>query len=146
MAQFKAISAKRPFEKTKSGGGAAGRPPNPRQRRQRNADGEYDDPDESKPRAPSASSSAQKLVFDDEGNTVAANSQAGQAAQAAHRHQDALSRGGAADVDTKWFEVYAVHNTNAAEPVEMKESEQQELSNACRTSFEAELAGLQKSE
>lgn len=144
MAPFKAVSAKRPFQKPAAG---AGRPPKPRQRRQRNADGEYDDPDESKPRshaAPSASG-AQKLVFDDDGNTVDAHSNAGRAAQAARRQQDREARGGADDVDTKWFEVYAVHNTSG-ELVELKEAEQTELNNACRTSFEAELAGLQKSE
>lgn len=131
--ELKSKSKKRPFDKTP----APPSKPNRRHRKHNNGQ-EYDDPDESKPHSKPQSHQNQKVVFDDDGNTLEAGSQAAKAAAAA-RHQ---SRNGG-DVDTKWFQVYAAYNTHG-ELVEMKDAELAELTNTCRQCFDAELASLQK--
>lgn len=134
--EFKAITAKkRTFDKTP----IAAPPGKPNRRnRKHKASEEYDDPDESKPH--SEPNQNRKVIFDDDGNTLAEGSKVAKATAAA-RHQNRHGSGN--DVDTKWFQVYANYNTHG-ELVELKDAELVELTNTCRTCFEAELASLQK--
>lgn len=132
MAEFKSISKKRTSNKVAS---------ESKKNRHRKLDenGEYDDPDESKPRKTATNN--QKLVFDDDGNVTSAVPKAGPTAHV-QRHQQQRD---STDVDTKWYQVYSMHNKHG-ELEEMKETEITELSKMCRTRFESELASLQKRE
>lgn len=128
MAQFKNIANKRIFNDSAS----------KNRHRKLGDDGEYDDPDESKPRT---TPNNQKLVFDDDGNVSSNVPKAGRTSTVQQHQQQ---RGGV-DVDTKWYQLYSMHNKHG-ELDEMKEAEIVELTKLCRTCFESELAGLQKRE
>lgn len=77
-----------------------------------------------------------KIMFDDEGNTIASN-------QARKSHKSGGGYQNDSDVATKWYNEFASFNLNE-ELSEMKDAEILELTNTCKSCFEAEMSQLQR--
>lgn len=75
-----------------------------------------------------------KIMFDDEGNTISA---------ASNKSKPKSGFKNDSDVAAKWYNEFASFNLNV-ELVEMKDTEILELTNTCRSCFEAEMSQLQR--